>query len=110
MKKQKLKTDKYRSARGGHSRMLEISCKKCENKILKYQKDGPGPLLRMYIDRIHTPTRLAKLKNENVKDIPILKCAKCKRMIGVPYIYKKEKRKAFRVFQNAVSKKRLKLK
>lgn len=108
MPTKKLKADKYRSARGGHSRMLEISCMKCEHPILNYQKDGPGPLLRMYLDRIHKPERLTNLQHKSIKDLPILKCGNCKRMIGAPYIYKKEKRKAFRVFQDAVKKKVIK--
>ena len=52
MKTTVFKNDKFKRARGGYSRMLQISCEKCNAKICKYQKDGPGNLRRMYIDRI----------------------------------------------------------
>ena len=101
----KIKKDKYRAARGGSSRLLEISCRKCENEILIYQKDGPGSLKRLYLDRIFAPDNLINLQTLNLKDIPVLKCKKCKEILGIPFIYKKEKRKAFRLFVDAIIKK-----
>ncbi|KKS56835.1 MAG: hypothetical protein UV23_C0035G0007, partial [Candidatus Nomurabacteria bacterium GW2011_GWF1_42_40] len=47
-----LKRDKFRKARGGYARILEIRCEKCGHFLALYQKDGPGPLKRMYVDRI----------------------------------------------------------
>ena len=85
--------------------MLNINCAKCGEFILEYQKDGPGPLKRMYFDRIHNPDKLSNLENKNLKKINILKCPGCNRLIAYPYIYKKENRKSFRVFQGAISKK-----
>jgi len=100
--------DKYKKARGGRSHLLIISCAKCGNKILEYQKDGPGTLKRMYFDRINAPEKLMGLQNKNLKNISILKCSSCKHILAYPYIYKKEKRGAFRVFQDALTKKIIK--
>lgn len=99
MKSIKLKKDNFSSARGGCSRLLEISCRKCNKKIFEYQKDGPGPLRRMYVDRILTSVTFKPLF-----------CPKCDEMLAYPYIYKKENRKAFKVFQDALIKKVKKLK
>jgi hypothetical protein len=92
----KLKNDNYRRARGGYSRMLTISCEKCGAEVCKYQKDGPGTLRRMYLDRISDAK--APL---NRKD---LSCSKG-HLLGVKIIYDKEKRSAFRLFVDAVTKK-----
>jgi len=105
----KLKKDKYKSARGGYSRLLSLHCRECGNVICEYQKDGPGNLLRLYLDRIMAPEKLVDLQKENIKDVKPLKCDKCKCLIGMPYVYIKEKRKAFRVFQDAFVKKIKKL-
>lgn len=99
------KRDKYKSARGGYSRFLEIICRKCEASILLYQKDGPGNLRRLYLDRIFAPDTLINLQHKETKDIPALKCQKCGETLGTPYIYAKEKRKAFRLYQDSVIKK-----
>lgn len=101
----KLKKDKYKSARGGHSHLLDIYCRKCENKVLVYQKDGPGALRRMYLDRIFAPEGLKNLHIKKLEEIDNLKCEKCWAVLGIPYIYEKEKRKAFRVFGNIIIKK-----
>ncbi|MDD2656483.1 MAG: hypothetical protein PHQ18_02860 [Patescibacteria group bacterium] len=103
------KKDKYKTVRGSHSRLLNIYCRKCENIIAIYQKDGPGNLRRMYMDRIFNPEELTGLQSLNIKDVPILKCKKCNEILGTPYIYPKEKRKAFRLYQDAVIKKIRKL-
>jgi ribosomal protein S27E len=100
---QSLKNDKYRSARGGYSRLLNVFCRKCNNLILTYQKDGPGNLRRLYIDRIFYPKNFSYLQDKN--NVPVLKCKKCSEILGTPIIYKKENRKAFRLYQDAVTKK-----
>ena len=101
----KIKNDKYKSARGGHSRILNIICRKCETHILTYQKDGPGNLRRMYLDRISEPHELTNLQRNPLKEIRLLNCKSCKEILGTPCIYKKENRKAFRVYVDAVKKK-----
>lgn len=110
MSKVILKRDKYKSSRGGYSRLLDIHCYKCQSLVLTYQKDGPGTIRRLYMDRIFSPERLIDLQKHNLKDITPLKCSKCGFIMGMPYIYEKEKRKAFRVFQDALIKKIAKVK
>src|SRR4051812_46742649 len=105
----KFRSDKYRKARGGYSRFLQISCEHCDHKILMYQKDGPGELRRLYIDRIIKPEGFSKLEKKPIAKIPELICQNCKRILGIPYIYKKENRKAFRLFVGAVNKKIIKV-
>ncbi len=100
-----LKKDKYKSARGGYSRLLNLYCQKCDNLIAEYQKDGPGNLCRLYMDRIFAPEKLINLQKQNIKSISPLKCSKCNVILGIPYVYEKEKRKAFRIFQEALIKK-----
>ena len=99
MKKGIFKNDKYKKSRGGYSRMLEISCEKCGEKICNYQKDGPGNLRRMYIDRIYEPKVSINKKS--------LTCSKG-HILGVKIIYKKENRPAFRLFVDAIIKKIIK--
>lgn len=98
MKKEyfKFKKDKYSQARGGYSRFLNVYCSSCENHLFLYQKDGPGPLKRMYLDRIFTPK--IKINKELV-------CNSCKKVIGTFFIYQEEKRPAIRLYQDAIFKK-----
>jgi len=101
----KFKFDKYKSFRGGYSRLLDISCRKCNKHILFYQKDGSGNLRRMYMDRIVNPEKLNKNQYKKVKDIAPLKCFNCGEILAHPYLYKKEKRNAYRLFADSVMKK-----
>lgn len=76
-----------------------------------YQKDDyPGRLRRLYFDRIFFPKKLINLESKPLNAVPTLSCPKCKEDIGTPYIYKKENRKAFKVYQDALVKKVRKLK
>lgn len=92
----KFKNDSYGRRRGAPM-MLSISCSGCGNYIMSYQKDGPGPLLRCYLDRIHHPEPIQKRqyevfdKNESLR----LECEHCNIVIGVPIIYEKENRPAY---------------
>lgn len=92
----KFKNDKYKKARGGYSRFLDISCEHCGKHLFLYQKDGPGILKRMYIDRI--------LEIDNLKPDSNLICPKCSTVLAVPIIYKKENRPALRLFVGAITK------
>lgn len=94
------KKDKYKRARGGYSRLLKISCSKCGTLLCHYQKDGPGDLKRMYVDRISDVKFVAGKQ---------LVCHKCKQVVGVKYVYEKENRPAYRLFVGAVAKKITKL-
>ena len=105
MKAFTLKRDKFRKARGGYSRVLKIRCEKCGHSLALYQKDGPGPLKRMYVDRILAPEDLANLRGISVKKLPNLLCKHCRQLIGIAYLYQNEKRPAFRLFEGSVTKK-----
>ena len=100
-----LKNDKYRKKRGGFSRLLSVYCRSCNKFVLKYQKDGPGNLRRLYLDRIVEPANFTNLVNKNIKDLPNLSCPKCHELLGTPMMYRKEQRKSFRLFQDAIAKK-----
>jgi hypothetical protein len=106
----KFKNDKYKRARGTHSRLLDLFCRVCGEKILVYQKDGPGNLRRLYFDRIFSPKKWTNLESKPLNAAPILKCPKCKEDIGTPYVYTKENRKAFKLYQDMLVKKIRKLK
>ncbi len=93
-----LKNDKYRKARGGYSRFLNIFCDSCGEHLALYQKDGPGELKRMYLDRIFAPKISPSKAHEFI-------CPSCKKIVGTFYTYKKEKRLAIRLFQGSISKK-----
>ncbi|HZJ41982.1 MAG TPA: hypothetical protein VFD51_03130, partial [Patescibacteria group bacterium] len=62
-------------------------------------------LKRMYLDRIYKSKNYSDLANKNFEVLPKLTCKKCGRLLGVPMVYEKEKRFAFRLFQGAVVKK-----
>lgn len=91
----KLKKDKYKSARGGSSKLLDIGCNGCGEHLCFYQKDGPGELRRMYFDRV---IGLEVGEKELV-------CGKCQKILAVKMVYAKEKRDAYRLFSGLVSKK-----
>ena len=95
MKRTKLISDKYRKSRGGRSKKLTLACEKCERVIFDYQKDGPGLLKRLYFDRIDNPKFIGSKE---------LSCPKCKTLLGVKIIYKKENRLAYRLFAGSVIK------
>lgn len=101
--KYKIKKDKYSNARGGNSIFFEIFCSKFNKYILTYQKDGIGNLHRLYLDRIFDPIKLVELQKfvSSKQDIPNLFCSKCSSLIGVPMIYEKENRFAYRLIHGA---------
>ncbi len=100
----KLKQDKYCKARGGHSRLLDIKCSKCNQHLFYYQKDGPGILKRAYLDRIYDSKAYENLQHLPINKLPQLVCENCKEHIEVLFVYKKESRLAFRLFEGSVSK------
>lgn len=105
MAKSVFKSDKYKKARGGYSRLLDVLCAKCGTHLFYYQKDGPGILKRTYLDRIYGSNKYSDLQSVHLKKIPQLICPHCKQLVGMPYNYAKENRLAFRLFVGAVSKK-----
>lgn len=96
MKTSSLKNDKYRKARQGYTRVYNLACATCGTHCVTYQKDGPGALKRLYLDRILAPAKLSALqKLRSVKSVPPLSCSKCATVLGVPIIYKKESRLSY---------------
>ena len=90
-----LKNDKYKKSRGGYSRILDICCESCSVHLTYYQKDGPGVLKRMYVDRFVDVKPVGKNLN----------CTNCNKLLGVLINYEKENRPAYRLFVGAVTKK-----
>jgi len=88
--------DSFRKARGGKSRWLLLKCEKCEHPVCFYQKDGPGLLKRLYIDRITSLPKTVLDKH--------FTCSSCNTLLGVGMVYEKEKRRAYRLFVGAVTK------
>ncbi|MBI2459151.1 MAG: hypothetical protein HYV53_01190 [Parcubacteria group bacterium] len=101
------KKDRYSKARGGNSCFLNIFCSSCKSHVALYQKDGPGALIRMYLDRIFAPSNLADLqyKGGSKKNLPNLQCKNCHALIGNPMVYELENRLAFRLVPGAFIKK-----
>ncbi len=75
--------------------MLDIGCENCGQHICFYQKDGPGPLKRMYLDRI----------GGRSTGSGSLVCPNCNDVLGGKIIYKKENRPAYRLFVGSITKK-----
>ena len=86
-----LKNDRYRKVRGGNAKFLDISCTSCGEWVLLYQKDGPGRLVRLYLNRIFAPPVLAQLQDRadisQTKDMTNLVCSSCGAVIGSPLKY-----------------------
>lgn len=102
----KLRRDRFMSSRGGTSMFYNIYCAQCRRWILLYQKDGKGNLFRLYLDRIHAPENLASLHRMVGKSTKFqgLVCNHCNASIGVPMIYKREDRPAFRLIPGTIVK------
>lgn len=84
----KIKNDKYKRARG-RTRILKLHCEECGKFLFFYQKDGPGPLKRLYLDRIFGETKDS---------------CDCGNILGSYMIYKKENRPAIRLFVDSIRK------
>ncbi len=105
MRSPTIKNDKYRKVRGGYTRVFNLACTVCGTHRLMYQKDGPGALERLYLDRILAPAKLAALKKlRSVKSVPPLVCRKCEEQLGTPIVYKSETRLAYLLRHGKVKK------
>jgi peptide methionine sulfoxide reductase MsrB len=91
----KLKNDKYKRSRGT-SQALDISCKQCGEHVAYYQKDGPGSLKRMYLDRF---IDIQPTGDE-------LRCRACNQLLGHKINYKREDRPAYRLFEGTINKRK----
>lgn len=99
MPKNSFINDRYKKVRGGYSRLLEISCEKCKEVVCSYQKDGPGGLRRMYLDRILN-SRVSITRKD-------FSCSN-DHLLGIKIMYEKENRPAFRLFVDSIKKKIIK--
>jgi ribosomal protein S27E len=106
--KYEIKNDRYAKSRGGHSRLLDIICVKCDERVVLYQKDGQGGLVRLYLNRIFEPAEIAKLQFEDhsKSTLPDLKCQKCKTLIATPMLYEQDGRLALRLIRGTYLKKK----
>lgn len=98
------KKDRFRRSRGGTSRFLDLFCNRCGTHFALYQKDGPGDLLRLYLDRIYPPTRYQAFTNTEWSQSGGVRCERCSEIIGVPMIYEREGRPAIRLVPGALRK------
>lgn len=96
----KIKKDRFYKNRGGNAQILKIICSNCHYFVASYQKDGSGKLLRMYFDRILYYNSIS----ENLNDKKLF-CPNCKNTIGIGFVYKVEKRRAFRLIKGSFKKK-----
>ena len=105
-----MKRDKYLRVRCGFAHMIDISCVSCGALILHYQKDGPGGLLRCYLNRIVAPEKLEKMQRDSAvretSDMPNLICD-CGEVIGYPMKHK-DGRLAYRLERGKSKRKRIK--
>ncbi|NDJ79143.1 MAG: hypothetical protein GYB65_23075 [Chloroflexi bacterium] len=102
------KKRKDKSIRGsGGSKFYVIRCAGCNAPVLLYQKDGPGALLRMYLDRILEPPELAALADDcaTKDDVPNLACPECGAVLAVPMTHESG-RLALRVIKGRLHKTR----
>jgi hypothetical protein len=100
------KKDRYSRARGA-SQFLDLFCARCRQHILLYQKDGPGALKRLYLDRIFAPAPYSEWQSlETVQKVPNLTCPNCENRLGVPMVYRPEDRLAIRLIAGTFSKTR----
>jgi ribosomal protein L44E len=100
----KFKKDSYMKKRGAPA-LLILTCANCQEYLISYQKDGPGPLLRCYLDRILHPEEINQRQKENFdkQSALALKCTACQTVIGSPTIYEKEDRPAYHLRQGFFS-------
>jgi hypothetical protein len=103
----KIKQDKYFRKRGGTTKVIIVSCSKCNSLIFVYQKDGPGWLKRCYLNRILFPEKYSSLqKNKalrNPKNLKNLVCT-CNSLIGTP-LQHKDGRLAFSLVRKSFKRK-----
>ena len=102
------KKDRYSRDRGGNSQFIDLYCSNCNQHLLLYQKDGPGSLLRLYLDRIFEPQELAVLQStcHSKSEVSQLKCPRCQQLVATPMVYERENRLAFNLLRGTFSKKK----
>lgn len=87
--------DPYLHSRGGTYVMYDLHCEKCDAKLGIYQKDGPGPLKRLYVDRLQSANAPAH------DPMHVWSCL-CKRPLAIAMVYPKEDRPCWTLFAHTV--------
>jgi hypothetical protein len=88
------------------SRCFNIFCCQCNGFILRYQKEGSGSLIRIYVKKIIEPGHFKQFKNSKFKsEIPHLDCTQCLQRIGVAMIYEPGNFPAYRMIKGSFFKK-----
>jgi len=102
----KFENDSSYKARGGTAKWLVLICAKCKSDICFYQKDGPGNIFRLYLDRIADSGANYLFKNLEENEIQKLTCANCGSIIATPMTYGKDAkpRLALRLIESGVEK------
>ena len=59
-----------------------VACRHCQTQLFAYQKDGDGPLLRCYLDRIRE-----RFDNWQLTDSLTIQCRNCLTIISFPQNY-----------------------
>lgn len=63
--------------RGTWSRFYRVKCRKCDCPVTLYQKDGPGELRRMYLDRFVGGSIYDLVPLDEIPLAPPLVCNNC---------------------------------
>jgi len=58
----------------------------------------------MYLDRIFAPEKMVGLQYTPFKNLKDFICMNCERVLAVPFVYQKERRPSFRLFEGSVRK------
>lgn len=88
------------------SRSLNIFCSQCKEFVLRYQKEGSGSLIRIYLKSITEPKRFKEYKHTKFKtEIPPLDCPKCQKKLGTPTIHVSGNRPAYQMIKGSFFKK-----
>ncbi len=95
-----LSKGEYIKATKGALQILDLRCSYCNHLNVVYQKDEPGRLIRCYIDRIISPY-ISQPEHMTKNMLPHLSCLKCGKLLGIPMLYEKEKRLAYRMVPGA---------
>ncbi len=97
-------TDRYTAARG-MPQMLDLYCRLCGAWVMEYQKDGPGPLLRCYVDRIRNSASQLNFTVKALSTTPLWSCKHCNFSLAQPCIYQKhgEIRPAYQILSDQVN-------
>jgi len=95
--------DCYTATRGT-PQMLDLFCRFCGKWVMEYQKDGPGPLLRCYVDRIHNCSSTLDFTVDTLTVASLWSCDHCHGVLAKPYIYQNhgEFRPAYQILTDSV--------